>query len=528
MAKPTKSVKRSDSKAVSPAKPSRADGWENVLTGLGTYARDKRTRATIVNARLTREEAETMWANDFLVALIVEGPVEDMLRGGFSVNVSAVEEEEPEDVETREDDGPPAPGGFPPPEPKHVPGAIEVDETNKRMGDLIDAKHEDLRTLEVVGRALKEERALGGAAILIGAVDGTTDMALPLNEEALREVRFLTNFTAQDCLPAAYYGDPREPRYGEPSIYRLQPLTMPSGYAPGVRPNAPVGAIFVHESRLLIFPGLQTTRREALVRNGWGQSVIERVFEAVRDYRTGMQGASALIADFAQAVLKVKGLADIFQSNDQDALRNRFAGMDLARSMLRMLVVDSDEEFERKSTPVTGLAELLDRHGTQVAAASRIPVTRLFGQAPAGLNATGASDIRAYYDAIESERASKVRRVLERLTRLILLSNDGPTKGVEPATWSVQFPPLWQPTAKERAEERKIVAETDAIYLKEGVVTPEEVAASRYGGDEWSPETVLDIEGRRLVAEADEAAVEEAAEQEPPVPEKPPTEPVVP
>jgi len=266
-------------------------------------------------------------------------------------------------------------------------------------------------------------------------------------------VRFLTNFTAQDCIPASYYGDPREPKYGQPRTYRLQPLTMPAGYGPGSRSrNVFAGQIYVHESRLLIFPGILTTRREAIRRNGWGQSVIERVFESARDYRTGMQGASALIQDFAQAVMKVKGLAEIFQSNDIAALRNRFAAMDMARSMLRMQVIDAEEEFKREPTPVSGLPELLDRLSTQLSAASEIPVTRLFGQAPAGLNATGASDIRAYYDSIESKRATKVRRALERLATLVMKSKQGPTQGVEPATWSIQFPPLWQPTAKETAD----------------------------------------------------------------------------
>jgi phage-related protein (TIGR01555 family) len=476
--------------------PARRDGWESTLTGLGT-SRDKRMHTTMRPVVMTREEAEAAWVGDFLVARVIEAPVEDMLRGGFSVNVSAIEA--PDDAATREDEG--LPPGFPPPTPKHVPGVVEVDDSNKRMGDLIDAALEDLGLVDHLEQALKDERALGGSAILIGAADGVQALDQPLNLDALQEVRFLTNFTAQDCIPADYYGDPREPKYGRPRTYQLQPLTMPSGYGPGAvaREKPFAGLLYVHESRLVIFPGIRTTRREALKRNGWGQSVVERVYEAVRDYRTGMQGASALVADFGQAVHKVKGLAEIYQSNDTEALRARFAGMDLARSMLRMLVIDSEEEFKREPTPVSGLPELLDRLATQVSAASEIPVTRLLGQAPAGLNATGASDIRAYYDAIESKRALKVRKAVERLVRLVMRAKNGPTEGVEPATWSVQFPPLWQPTAKERAEERKIVADTDKVYIDAGVLTPEEVAASRFSGDEWSAETVLDVEGRALV-----------------------------
>jgi len=253
-----------------------------------------------------------------------------------------------------------------------------------------------------------------------------------------------------------------------------------------------------------VLPGIQTTRRERVRRNGWGMSVVERVLESVRDFRSGMQSASALLGDFSQAVLKIKGLADIYQSNDEELIRARMAGIEMGRSVLRAVLLDSDgEDFERKSTPLTGLPEVLDRLANQVASAASMPVTLLFGQAPAGLNATGASDVRGYYDAIASRRELTVKPAVERIVRIVMRSKSGPTDGVEPETWNVHFPPLWQSTALETAQERKTVAETDAIYIGQGVVTPEEVAVSRFGGDEYSAETVLDLDAREAMAEVE-------------------------
>lgn len=522
MAKPTKKPMRSTPRqdAATPQAPARkTDGWQNVLTGLGTYARDKRVRTVMEPDRLTREAAEAMWVGDFLVARIVEAPVEDMLRGGFNIVIGAMEGDENGAADGNDDRGDrrdQLPGMLPAPPPKHVPGVIEIDRSLARIGDTVDAKLEDIGLREALDHALKLERAVGGAIVWIGADDGTRNLAEPLNVEALRDVRFLNVYSAQDAVPAAYYSDPAEPKFGRVQVYRLTPPVMPAAYVPvpgGNRP--PVPTIDIHESRLIVLPGIRTTRREAIARNGWGQSVVERVFEAVRDWRSGMQGSSALVQDFAQAVMKVKGLAEIIQSNDEDALRTRFAGMDAARSLLRMLVIDAEEDFERKPTPLSGLPEILDRLGNQVSAASEIPVTRLFGIAPAGLNATGAADIRGYYDAIENKRATKLRWAIERVTKLVFLSQQGPTNGIEPATWSVKFPPLWQPTAAERAAERKVVAETDAIYIDKGVLTPEEVAASRFGGDEWSAETALDVEAREMMHEAEEAAAEGATPDAP-------------
>ncbi|MFQ8761936.1 MAG: anti-CBASS protein Acb1 family protein [Intestinimonas sp.] len=47
--------------------------------------------------------------------------------------------------------------------------------------------------------------------------------------------------------------------------------------------------------------------------------------------------------------------------------------------------------------------------------ASRIPVTKLFGRSPAGMNATGESDLRNYYDYVDTLREAKLRPILEKL-----------------------------------------------------------------------------------------------------------------
>jgi hypothetical protein len=65
----------------------------------------------------------------------------------------------------------------------------------------------------------------------------------------------------------------------------------------------------------------------------------------------------------------------------------------------------------------------------------------------------------------------------------------------------VKFEPLWSPTAKEIAEERESVSRTDKNYIDSGVLTPEEVALSRFQrGGEWSREwTGVDRETREAM-----------------------------
>jgi hypothetical protein len=78
-----------------------------------------------------------------------------------------------------------------------------------------------------------------------------------------------------------------------------------------------------------------------------------------------------------------------------------------------------------------------------------------------------------------------------------MLSKEGPTKGKVLDDWSLEFNPLWQPTEQETVEMRNKQAETDKIYIEQQVLTPEEVTLSRFGGDEYSIETSVDLEARK-------------------------------
>ncbi len=139
-----------------------------------------------------------------------------------------------------------------------------------------------------------------------------------------------------------------------------------------------------------------------------------------------------------------------------------------------------------------------------------MPVSLLFGQAPAGLNATGDSDIRFFYDRVASWQKKELLPQMRRLLKLQLLARQGPTDGKEPKRWSVTARPLYQLTAVEEANRRKVIADTDQVYVTMGAVTAEEVAAKRFGGSSYDDgPIVIDFEGR-----AEMQAQQEADQQE--------------
>lgn len=427
----------------------RADGWGNALTGLGKLNIDKRLGASYLADVLGAEEAKELWRGNDLAARIIETPVNEMLRQGWELCIT----------------------------------------DEKDLAETIMGKAEDLKAAEAFWQALSYRRGLGGGAILMGIDDGARSLAQPVNLNNVRGVMWLTVLEPSELKPYKYYANPLAAKFGQPATYLLNP------YSPGLayESTSPVTNVEVHESRLIIFQGTSVSRTLTNANGGWGDSVLTRCNPVLRDYGTSWDAAVILLVDFSQAVYKVKGLAEMMGLDRDDEFRARVRAVETSRSVAHAVFIDAEEEFERKSTQLTGLPDMLDRLATRLAAAADMPLTLLMGQSPAGLNATGESDIRFFYDRMKAAQDRDLRPPLEYFYKLLLLAE---LQGGEPDDWNVKFNPLWQPTEKEQAETRKLQMEVDTGYVNAQVVSPEEVAKSRFGGDSYSFETQLDWELR--------------------------------
>lgn len=431
-----------------------ADGWGNVITGLGQINRDKRLSSSHTTSLLTLEQLEDLWTNEPIAARLVEIFPEDMFREGFEI-VTA--DSDPTVVEKLED-------------------AIEA-----------------LEVEEALELAACTERAMYGAGVYIGAVDGKTPDQ-PLNEGNIQSIDHLTVYNSRELRPWVYYRDPTKPKVGEVSHFLLMPDSV-SGST----------TMLIHESRVIVFGGIKTTRRMQHTRgeaDGWGTCMLQRIHERIRAVAGGWDAADALLQDFAQSVIRIKGFADLVANNQDDLLRKRLQALDLGRSVIRSMVMDTDEDYERKATPVAGLAEIVNCLVLPLCATAGIPVTRFMGLQPTGLNATGDADIRAYYDRVRSEQRKKIRPRLRRVIRLLMLAKNGPTQGKELEKWKIKFRSLYQLTPLEDADLRGKTADTDQKYIASGVLMPEEVTASRFG-TEYSTETTVDMDSRERMAAAE-------------------------
>lgn len=417
----------------------RLDAWTNTTTGFGT-TRDSRTTTSFEARLIGVEECRRLWKSNDLAATGIDAVVLDALAKGFEISCG---------------------------------------EGGKESSEAAHALLEDLEALDKIKEARQLARALGGAALYPVCNDGSADLAMPLREENISEITAIHVFECTELQPDTYYEDLNHPKYGQPQTWWLQPQ---AGHRFGSNRTR------IHESRLIIFQGIRVAKDDrASLYPGWGDSVFERCEPVLRDNGIGWDSAAILLQDYSPAVFKIAKLGDLL-AHGGTAFQNRLIAADMGRSTLRATVIDAElEDFKRETTPVLGLADLLDRFMYRLAAAFGMPVTRLWGKAASGMNATGEGDAESWYATCDRERGV-MQKSIERLVKLVLLA----LEGNEPDTWSVTWPALSQPTEKEVEEQRKITADRDAIYLDRGVVTADEVRKARFGGDTYSTDLVIE------------------------------------
>lgn len=435
----------------------RADGWANTLTGIGDATRDKTMSAKWVAEELDNIEIDELVEGSDMAARIVETLPEEMLREGWCVKI----EGDPEAEEA-------------------VMARVDELEFNAKLQD-----------------ALEDARAHGGAGLLLGAKDGARNLAQELDSTRLDDIAWLTSLPAYELEPLQWYERATEARYGEPMTYQIREETFSRTSfitpARGLQANLPV----VHESRLLKFRGVRLNRRRTREKRGWGGSVLVRCLRVLQAFDQSWAGAANLLQDFSQAIMKLKGLTEIMEAGNEELVVRRAQLIDMSRSLARCVLLDEEESFERVATPLGGMPEMLQQFALRLSAAARMPVSKLMGQAPAGLNATGASDIRFWYDHVSAARQRQALPAINRFLQLLFRCKAGPTKGKEPENWSVKFNPLWQLTELEQADLRLKTAQADAAWITAQVITPSEAAISHFGGDEFNPNITIDTEARK-------------------------------
>lgn len=298
----------------------------------------------------------------------------------------------------------------------------------------------DLAIMPRLCSTVKWARLFGGAGAFM-MIDGQ-DPATPLNIDTIGKDAFkgLLPLDRWMVIPTLTdlvmeYG----PNFGFPRYYQVVSA------APGVP------MFTIHYTRLLRFIGNELPFYQRQYDMYWGESVIERIHDRLIGYDSTSQGAAQLVYKAHLRTYSVPKLRELISAGGPmfDAFMKQ---MNLIRGWQTnegLTVIDGEDKFETHQYGFAGLSDMLLQFGQQLSGALEIPLVRLFGQSPAGLNATGESDIRNYYDGIKKKQERDLRHPLTIILDVMCQSKLGMRA---PEGFGFEFVPLWQVSDKEKSD----------------------------------------------------------------------------
>jgi phage-related protein (TIGR01555 family) len=391
------------------------DGLVNLVAGLGT-GRDKGSQGAYTLPVMDSAQAFTAYKASSLVRRVIDMPAEDACREWREWQAQA----------------------------KEIT-AIEAEESRLGVqGKVMEAK--------------RQARLFGGAALFIG--DGTATPDQPLDPDRMRKggLKYLTVMSRDDVSAGNLDQDPASETFGKPQFWNL---------------SAGGNMMRLHPSRLVLFHGISPLaglRYDTGM--GWGDSVLMGMIERLRAVDEVAANILSLVYEAKIDVIKVPDLMHNLQQRGDAYAAEVLRRMQLAntgKGNSGALIIDSTEEYQQKNASFGGLHDITDRFMQLAASAAGIPMTLLFEMSPGGMNATGDNDTRGYYDRTKVQQTLHMQPAMSVLDECLIRS----ALGSRPDELHYNWKPLWQPTAKERADVGKISAETIQMAINMGAVSEE-------------------------------------------------------
>lgn len=466
-----------------------ADRLQNLVSGLGT-PKDKRVANAFGLNIIAATELAAMHRSDWMARKIVDIIPHDMTREWRDWQAKGADAK----GRTQEDQQ----------------GQIAlIEDTEKRLG--LQKKVTD---------AMQKARLYGGAGIVIGAADGNSAQELKPEAVIKDGLVYLSVLNRYELRVDAVERNVLSPYYRQPTGYTVV--------------GAQSSQAQVHPSRVVRFIGAPILDDQTAV-DGWGDPVLQIVYDAVQNASASQEGIASLLNEAKVDVIKVPGLSEYLSTTSgTQKLTQRFVLANQLKSTMNMLLLEGDgqtgEQWEQKTIQFSQFPELLRLFLQVVAGASDIPVTRLLGESPKGLNATGETDIRNYYDNVSSRQQIELRPALANLDEMVIRS----ALGSRPAEIYYEWAPLWQLSDKEKADIQWLktqAAEKDADMglvplpalaqaranqlIEDGVYPGLEAAIEEFGTDPGTYAEQVQVEQQAQAAAMAKAKAQPAAPTRP-------------
>lgn len=390
------------------------DTFQSFLAGFGVAGRDKSVSMKPVVCPLSVNDLHALYRSDWLSRKIVDVPPSDATRAWRTWN---------------------------------------ADDSDVKKLEAIERSLGLQRKIEL---ALCRARLLGGSAIILGTADGDFSSILDYDKIGKGDLKFVHVVGRYNIVAGPLIKDVTSPWYGEPTHYLRTNIVSTGFWEQELKPPPQTSALgkqpgemlLIHPSRVIRFIGQEYPDME-MAPDAWGDSVLQTIHDAIRDAGLTASSIAAMIAEAKLDIIKVYGLSQILSTQDgSDKLTKRFMYTNAAKSVINAVLIDKEEDWDVRQLNTGNLDKVLGMYFMLACGAADIPATRVLGKSPDGMNATGDSDLRNYYDRLSSDQNVKLRPLMTRLDEVLIRSALGKRPEDIDYTWN----PLWQASDAEKAE----------------------------------------------------------------------------
>jgi phage-related protein (TIGR01555 family) len=301
-------------------------------------------------------------------------------------------------------------------------------------------------------------RKYAGAGMLMNIDDGR-DWSEPVNFQNIRRVGQLTVLDRCELEVRDYEHDIESGVIYSPKAYYL------------VSDNQRE----VHPSRIIIMHGIKLTPREMMQNNGWGESVINAVWKALRDYLTTHSYLAEAVTRLTQGVLTMPSLEGAMTGCDAEKVEERMQSLAFWMGALGDIALTTDESYEVHTRSMAGMPEVARVFFEQLVVETEIPMTILGGQTPGGLN-TGANtgEWQSWTSHLSGEQVRTYNPAIRQYMNVVFRAGNSPIADT-PDDWSIEWPELFEPNMVEFSNALAQTANAGVLLQSAGMYTRNEI-----------------------------------------------------
>ena len=179
-------------------------------------------------------------------------------------------------------------------------------------------------------------------------------------------------------------------------------------------------------------------------------SEIEKIIEDFNLYLRTRNVLYDLLNEAKVDVFMVDGMKELLMTDGGgQKMLSRIATVQQAKNMNNALILDKNDLYEQKQLTFTGIADVMKENQMGIAAALRMPISKIFGVASSGFS-SGEDDIENYNAKVESEVRSRIRRPLRQVINLMMRYKWG-----KAFNFTMKFKPLRVMSAKDEEDIRE-------------------------------------------------------------------------